>query len=61
MIRVIGPKFIPSLARMYFQDGSMSVALDELRIALAADSSYFQAYSVRGLVYGALFKGIWQG
>lgn len=42
------------LGAMYFQNGSMSVALDELGIALAADSSYFQAYSIRGLVYGAL-------
>lgn len=42
------------LGAMYFQSGSMSVALDELGIALAADSSYFQAYSIRGLVYGAL-------
>ena len=42
------------LGAMYFQGGSMSVALDELGIALAADSSYYQAYSIRGLVYGAL-------
>jgi type IV pilus assembly protein PilF len=42
------------LGAMYFQGGSMSVALDELGIALSADSSYFQAYSIRGLVYGAL-------
>lgn len=42
------------LGAMYFQGGNMSVALDELRIALNADSSYYQAYSIRGLVYGAL-------
>lgn len=42
------------LGALYFQGGSMSVALDELGIALAADSSYYQAYSIRGLVYGAL-------
>lgn len=42
------------LGAMYYQGGNMSVALDELRIALAADSSYFQAYSIRGLVYTAL-------
>ncbi|HSG24444.1 MAG TPA: type IV pilus biogenesis/stability protein PilW [Azonexus sp.] len=42
------------LGAMYFQSGSMSVALDELGIALAADSNYFQAYSIRGLVYAAL-------
>jgi len=38
------------LGAMYFQAGNPGVALDELRIALSADSSYFQAYSVRGLV-----------
>lgn len=42
------------LGAMYYQGGNMSVALDELRIALNADSSYYQAYSIRGLVYGAL-------
>jgi len=47
-------KIHTELGAMYFQGGSMSVALDELGIALAADSSYFQAYSIRGLVYGAL-------
>lgn len=38
------------LGSMYFQAGNPGVALDELRIALSADSAYFQAYSVRGLV-----------
>lgn len=42
------------LGAMYFQNGHMSAALDELRIALNADSSYVQAYSVRGLVYARL-------
>jgi type IV pilus assembly protein PilF len=42
------------LGAMYFQNGHMSAALDELRIALAADSGYVQAYSVRGLVYAQL-------
>lgn len=42
------------LGAVYFQNGHMSAALDELRIALSADSSYVQAYSVRGLVYGQL-------
>ena len=37
-------KIHTELGAMYFQGGSMSVALDELGIALAADSSYFQAY-----------------
>ena len=47
-------KIHTELGAMYFQGGSMAVALDELGIALAADSSYFPAYSIRGLVYAAL-------
>jgi type IV pilus assembly protein PilF len=43
-------KIHTELGSMYFQAGNPGVALDELRIALSADSSYFQAYSVRGLV-----------
>lgn len=42
------------LGAMYFQNGHMSAALDELGIALSADSGYVQAYSVRGLVYANL-------
>ncbi len=42
------------LAAMYFQIGNMAVALDELRIALDADSGYAPAYSVRGLVHASL-------
>ncbi len=42
------------LAALYFQAGSYAVALDELQIALNADSSYYQAYSIRGLVRTAL-------
>ena len=42
------------LGAMYFQAGNYAVALDELQIALNADSSYFQAYSVRGLVHTCL-------
>lgn len=42
------------LGAAYFQRGNMSAALDELRIALNADSDYVQAYSIRGLVYGQL-------
>lgn len=42
------------LGAAYFQAGNMAVALDELRIALSADSSYYPAYSVRGLVNAAL-------
>lgn len=42
------------LGAMYFQAGNYAVALDELRIAMNADASYFQAYSIRGLVHTAL-------
>lgn len=42
------------LGAMYFQAGNNAVALDELRIALNADSDYFQAYSVRGLLHAGL-------
>lgn len=42
------------LGALYFQEGHMSAALDELRVALNADSGYVQAYSVRGLVYAGL-------
>jgi type IV pilus assembly protein PilF len=39
------------LAAAYFQRGSMAIALEELRIATAADSSYPAAHSMLGLVY----------
>ncbi|HZX30266.1 MAG TPA: type IV pilus biogenesis/stability protein PilW [Rhodocyclaceae bacterium] len=43
-------KIHTELGAMYFQDGNMAVALDELRTALESDSGYAPAYSVRGLV-----------
>ena len=39
------------LAGVYFERGNMAIALEELRTATAADSSYPQAYSMFGLVY----------
>ena len=39
------------LAAAYYERGSMGIALEELRIALAADSNYAQAYNVLGLVH----------
>lgn len=39
------------LAALYFQDGNMAVALEELKAALDADASYAPAYNVRGLVH----------
>ena len=39
------------LASLYYSRGNMNVALEELRIAVAADSSYATAYGLFGLVY----------
>jgi len=39
------------LAALYYSRGNMGVALDELRVATAADASYAPAYSMFGLVY----------
>ncbi len=47
-------KIHTELGAMYFQAGNPAVALDELRIALEADSNYYPAYSVRGLVHASL-------
>ena len=42
------------LASLYFTRGSMAVALDELRIAVAADDTYAQAHAMFGMVYMTL-------
>lgn len=39
------------LAAGYFEQGQTTVALDEIKQALAADPAYGQAYVLRGLVY----------
>jgi type IV pilus assembly protein PilF len=39
------------LATLYYSAGNMSVALEELRLALAADPNYALAYSMLGVVY----------
>jgi type IV pilus assembly protein PilF len=39
------------LAGLYYERGNMGVALEELRIALAADPNYAPAYNVLGLVH----------
>jgi type IV pilus assembly protein PilF len=39
------------LAGLYYTRGNMNVALDELRIAVAADANYALAYGMFGLVY----------
>ena len=43
-------KLHTELGSLYFQDGNMAVALDELKIAIAIDPSYAPAFNVRGLV-----------
>lgn len=56
--RPVDPKYRArihtELAAAYFQAGNMAVALEETRIALEADPSFVQAFSVRGLVHAAL-------
>jgi len=42
------------LASLYYGRGNMAVALEELRIATAADANYALAYSMFGLVYAEL-------
>ncbi len=39
------------LAVGYFEQGQTTIALDELKLALATDPSYGDAYNLRGLVY----------
>jgi len=39
------------LAAAYFERGNMGVALEELRVAIAADATYAPAYNVLGLVH----------
>jgi len=39
------------LAGLYYSRGNMNVALEELRIAVAADANYAMAYGLFGLVY----------
>ncbi len=44
-------KIHTDLASLYFSRGNMAVALEELRTATSADSSYAPAYGLYGLVY----------
>ncbi len=43
-------KIHTELASLYFQDGNLAVALEELGVAIHADPGYAPAYNVRGLV-----------
>jgi type IV pilus assembly protein PilF len=42
------------LALGYFQQGKTNIALDEIKLAIAADPTFSDAYSLRGLVYMSL-------
>ena len=44
-------KLHTELATLYYSRGNMGVALEELRVAVAADSTYAPAYSMFGVVY----------
>jgi len=46
------------LATAYYTSGKMSVALEELRIAVAADPSYATAHGMLGLVYMELRENV---
>ena len=45
------------LAAVYYERGNMAVALEELRLAQAADRNYAPAHSMFGLVYMELREG----
>jgi type IV pilus assembly protein PilF len=47
-------KIHTELAELYYERGQLGVALDEVRQAFKAESSYAPAYSVRGMVHAAL-------
>lgn len=42
------------LAASYFGQGQTTVALDEIKLSLAADPTYAAAYTLRGLVYSRM-------
>jgi type IV pilus assembly protein PilF len=39
------------LAVLYFTDGKTTIALDEVKQAIAADPNWFESYNMRGLIY----------
>lgn len=44
-------KLHTELASLYFQDNNITVALEELQIAIQADATYAPAYNVLGLIH----------
>lgn len=49
--RTNSAKIHTELGSMYFQDGNVAVALEELKLAIEIDPAYAAAYSVRALVH----------
>ena len=47
------------LAAVYFEQGQTTIALDEIKQAIATDPSFVDAYNVRGLVYMRLNDLSW--
>ncbi|MEO6362298.1 MAG: type IV pilus biogenesis/stability protein PilW [Caldimonas sp.] len=45
------------LASAYFGRGQMTVALDQVKLAIAADPTYAEAFNLRGLIYANLGDG----
>lgn len=43
-----------TLAILYFNDGKTTIALDALKQSIAADSTWFESYNLRGLIYTRL-------
>jgi type IV pilus assembly protein PilF len=43
-----------TLAVLYFNDGKTTIALDALKQSIAADSTWFESYNLRGLIYTRL-------
>jgi type IV pilus assembly protein PilF len=46
------------LAVLYFTDAKYTVALDEVKQAIAADPNWFESYNMRGLIYSRLGENV---
>ncbi len=47
-----------NLALLYFTDAKFTVALDEVKQAIAADPNWFKLYDMRGLIYRSLGENV---
>ena len=50
-MRASAPRLRIELAVGYFEQGQTTVALDEIKQALATDPTFADAYNLRGLIY----------